>query len=298
MIIREQQLRFLLAQVETQVTKFTALAVKKITATQKLEIEHGATDALNLIKRSFSGAPPGLTISFMKLPEGVIETIVGNLGDGSPLADLFETFGVDVRRQVNALLIDSIAQGRSIRRIARDMQRVTQQPLNRTLLISRTEVLRAYRQGSIATYSANKDVVKGWTWLSAQSARTCMSCWMMHGTVHSADEEFSDHPNGRCTPVPLTKSWADLGFAGMPEQPALPSGESLFTRLPADQQRQIMGDASYRAWKAGAVNLQDFVGVKNDPRWGQTHYHRSLTEILGPAAQQYTAPATPQRRAA
>ena len=60
--------------------------------------------------------------------------------------------------------------------------------------------------------------------------------------------------------MPLTKSWADLGFSGMPEQPALPSGESLFTRLPADQQRQIMGDASYRAWKAGAVNLQDFVG--------------------------------------
>jgi SPP1 gp7 family putative phage head morphogenesis protein len=298
LIIREQQLRFLLARVETQVTKFTAIAVKKITATQKLEVEHGATDALNLIKRAYSNAPPGLSISFMRLPEGVIEALVGNLGDGTPLRELLDTFGHELGREINNLLVNSIAEGRSVQRIAREMKRISQQPLARTLLISRTEVLRAYRQGSIATYSANKDVVKGWTWLSAQSARTCISCWLMHGTVHSVDEDFSDHPNGRCTAVPLTKSWADLGFEGMPEQPALPSGESLFTRLPAEQQRRIMGDASYRAWRAGAVDLQDFVGVRNDPRWGQTHYHRSLTEILGEGARRYIVPAPPQRRAA
>jgi len=298
LIIREQQLRFLLAQVETQVTKFTALAVKKITATQKLEVEHGATDALNLLRRAYSNPPIGLSISFAHLPEGTLEAIAGNLGDGSPLASLFETFGADARRAVNDLLFDSIAQGRSIRRIARDMKKVTKQPLDRTLLIARTEVLRAYRQGSIATYQANRDVVKGWTWLSAQSARTCIACWMAHGSVHSVDEEFFDHPNGRCAAIPLTKSWADLGFSEMPEQPPLQSGESLFMRLPAEQQRQILGNAAYRAWRDGAVTLQDFVGTDTSARWGTTHHHRSLTEILGPGAQEYMAPTPPRRRAA
>ena len=298
LIIREQQLQFLLAQVETQVTKFTAIAVNKIANTQRLEIEHGADDALNLLRRAYSGAPPGLTISFSQLPEGVIQSIVGNLGDGSPLRTLLATFGEEARRDVSSLLINAIAQGQSIRKIARQMQQVTQQPLVRTLLISRTEVLRAYRQGSIATYSANKDVVKGWTWISAQSARTCIACYMLHGTEHDADEEFSDHPNGRCTPVPITKSWADLGFEGMPEQTPIPTGEGLFQRLPSNEQRQILGDAAYRAWKAGAVDLGDFVGVKNDPRWGQSHYTRSLNEILGPKAQEFTVPAAPQRRAA
>jgi SPP1 gp7 family putative phage head morphogenesis protein len=291
LIIREQQLRMLLAEVEAQVTKFSAIAVKKITATQKLEVQHGTQDALNLLRRAYEGAPAGLSITFTKLPQGAIEAIVGNLTDGSPLATLFDQLGPEVRRQANAVLIDAITQGQSIPRIAKRIQQVTQQPLNRALLISRTEVLRAYRQSSISTYAANKDVVKGWTWISAQSASTCMSCWLMHGTVHEADEDFSDHPNGRCTPVPLTKSWAELGFAGMPEQTPIPTGESMFRGLPSEQQRQIMGDASYRAWKAGAVDLTDFV---RPIRVGR----RSLTEILGPGAQEYMAPTTPQRRAA
>lgn len=299
LIIREQQLRMLLAQIERQATKFTAIAVNKIVAQQQSEINQGAEDALKLLRQAYSAAPPGLTISFAQLPEGVIESMAGNLGNGSPLRNLLNTLGQEASRDINSLLINAIGAGRSVRTIARDMQRLTQQPLARTLLISRTEVLRAYRQGSIATYQANKDVVKGWTWVSAASARTCMACWMLHGTVHDNSEDFSEHPNGRCTPVPLTKSWAELGIYGMQEQPPILSGESAFLNLPAKDQRVILGDASYRAWKAGVVDLQDFVGVKRSAEWGETHHTRSLREILGPDAQQYyVKPAEPIKRAA
>lgn len=287
LIIREQQLRMLLAQVERKATKFTAIAVNKISETQASEIEHGAEDAINLLRRAYSGAPPGLTITFGQLPEGVIESMVGNLGDGSPLRLLLNEFGSEASREISAMLINSIAAGRSIRRIAQDMRRLTQEPLARTLLVARTEVLRAYRQGSIATYQANKDVVKGWTWVSAASARTCMACWMMHGTAHSNEEMFSDHPNGRCTPVPLTKTWEELGIAGMREQEPIQSGESAFLNLPASEQRRIMGGPAYRAWRDGAVTLQDFVGVKQSSQWGETHHTRSLRDILGEDAQRY-----------
>lgn len=291
LLVREQQLRMLLAQIEAQATRFTAIAVGKITQAQAREVEQGAEDALNLLRRAYTGAPPGLTISFAQLPQGVIESMVGNLGDGSPLRLLLNQFGPEASREISALLINAIGAGRSIRSIARDMHRLTQEPLARTLLVSRTEVLRAYRQGSISTYQANKDVVKGWTWVSAASARTCMACWMLHGTVHPNSEEFSDHPNGRCTPVPITKSWAELGFQGMPEQPPIQSGQSQFLMLPAAEQRRIMGEAAYRAWKAGAVELDDFVGVKRSAEWGDTHHTRSLREILGPDAQQFYKPA-------
>jgi SPP1 gp7 family putative phage head morphogenesis protein len=298
LIIRERQLRMLLAQIERQATKFTAIAVNKIAAEQSKEIGQGAEDALSLLRQAYAGSPPGLTISFAQLPEGVIESMVGNLGNGSPLRNLLNTFGAEASRDINTLLINSIGAGRSLRTIARDMQRITQQPLARTLLVSRTEVLRAYRQGSIATYQANKDVVKGWTWVCAASARTCMACWMLHGTEHPASEEFSSHPNCRCCAMPLTKTWSELGIDGMREQPPIQSGESQFLMLPAKDQRAILGDASYRAWKAGAVDLQDFVGVKRSAEWGETHYHRSLREILGPDAAQYSKPAEPIRRAA
>lgn len=299
LIIRDTQLRMLLAQIEAQATKFTAIAVGKIIAQQRKEIEHGAEDAISLLGRAYTNAPPGLILNFQQLPAGVVEAMVGNLGDGSPLARLIQSYGPELARDINALLIEAVAAGQSVRTIAREIHRLSQQPLAKTLLLARTEILRAYRQGSVATYQANKDVVKGWTWVSAASARTCMACWMMHGTVHPNEEEFSDHPNGRCTPVPITLSWAEMGIQGMPEQAPIQSGESAFLMLPADEQRRIMGDASYRAWKAGAVDLQDFVGVKHSSQWGETHHTRSLRDILGPGAEQYySKPAEPIRRAA
>jgi uncharacterized membrane protein len=299
LMVRESQLRALMAQIEQQATKFTAIAVSRITQTQAREVEQGAEDALRLLERAFTGAPAGLRISFADLPMGVIESVVGNLGDGSPLRALLATFGHDAAREISALFINSIGLGRSVRAIARDMRQLAQQPLQRTLLISRTEVLRAYRQGSISTYMANNDVVKGWRWVSAASERTCMACWMLDGTFHENSEEFSDHPNGRCTPVPVTKSWAELGIEGMPEPAPIQTGESKFLMLPAESQRRILGAAGYRAWKAGAVDLQDFVGVRHSTQWGDTHYHRSLKEILGPDAEQYYGkPAEQVREAA
>lgn len=195
LVFREQQLRMLLAQIEAQATKFTAIAISRITAEQAREIEHGAEDAINLLRRAYTGAPAGLTLSFAQLPTGVIEALVGNLGDGSPLRLLLNQFGSEAARAISALLINAVGAGRSVRAIAREMRDLAQQPLTRTLLVSRTEVLRAYRQGSISTYQANKDVVKGWRWLSAQSERTCIACWILDGSVHDSSEEFSSHPN-------------------------------------------------------------------------------------------------------
>lgn len=608
LLIREQQLRHLLAQIEAQATKFTAIAVSRISREQAREIEHGAEDAVNLLRRAYAGAPAGLTLSFSQLPIGVIEALVGNLGDGSPLRLLLASFGSEAAREISALFINAVGAGRSVRAIAREMRDLAQQPLTRTLLVSRTEVLRAYRQGSISTYQANKDVVKGWRWLSAQSERTCIACWILDGSVHDSNEDFSSHPNCltaeavvvapsataytsrwfdgevieiqtlngytltitpnhpiltsagwvaaqflreggdvisggdaqrvaavispndyntparieqiwkslaaksqmlrrtvpassedfhgdggfdgevdvvwansflrysldaplfepsghqpffirraydsglsgsssgnsradwllpasngslssqhnaaiffgaaqgchqtiglglsaqfdrltnqpatnnsarsiealseggfrfsseigsgdfinrdwneraiipqpnsvfsqnavdyfegdaeaaskllarltglvtsdkilkirrfpfsgqvynlqtksgwysanniithncRCTPVPITKSWAELGIAGMPELAPVQTGESKFLMMPAESQRRILGNAGYKAWKAGAVTLEDFVGVRRSAEWGDTHYHRSLREILGPDAERY-----------
>ena len=82
--------------------------------------------------------------------------------------------------------------------------------------------------------------------------------------------------------VPETKTWAALGFEGVPEtQPEIETGESLFARLRGAQQRAILGNAAFEAYKAGAVKLADFVGRQSDPRWGTMRYARSLKEILG-----------------
>jgi len=169
--------------------------------------------------------------------------------------------------------------------IRRLIQQMMGMVLTRALRIARTEMLRAYREAARRNYQANSDVVKGWIWHSALNERTCAACWAMHGTVHRLEERLDDHVGGRCTAVPLTKTWAELGFEGIPET-TLPieRGVDVFQRLNPEMQQEILGAAKYAAWKDGKFGLEDLVGRKYDGRWGSMRYERSLKELLGAGA--------------
>ena len=196
---------------------------------------------------------------------------------------LFDSFGLDASANDPPELLIGLALGQNPRVVARRITEALGGYRRRAELIARTEMLRAWREASRASYLANSDVLKGWVWHSAADERTCVMCWAMHGSEHALDEHLDDHPRGRCAMVPLTKTWAELGFAGIPETRAeVESGESLFARLSEEQQRAILGNAAFEAYRAGAVKLGDFVGRKSDPRWGTMRYTRSLRQILGP----------------
>jgi hypothetical protein len=104
----------------------------------------------------------------------------------------------------------------------------------------------------------------------------------MHGTEHSLDERLDDHPNGRCTAIPKTKTWAELGFEGVPEtQVQVERGIDLFEKLPDVDKERILGSrAAFEAYRAGAVTLSDFVGRRRSREWGTMRYARSLKETL------------------
>lgn len=108
------------------------------------------------------------------------------------------------------------------------------------------------------------------------------NCWAMHGTEHTLDERLDDHPNGRCSMIPWTKTWEELGFTGISETRAsVPKGVDLFERLPDADKKRILGKAGFRAYKEGAVKMEDFVGRKGSREWGTMRYARSLRDILG-----------------
>jgi hypothetical protein len=110
----------------------------------------------------------------------------------------------------------------------------------------------------------------------------------MHGTVHRLDERFASHPNCRCSPVPITKTWQEIGqelgvdLSGVREtRGEIEPGPQIFAKLPEDQQRAILGPAKFAAYQAGAIGLEDLRGIRRDPRWGMVGYERSLREVLG-----------------
>ncbi len=69
--------------------------------------------------------------------------------------------------------------------------------LVRALRISRTEMLRAYREATRRNYQANGDIVAGWRWLCAKQARTCAACLAMDGT-HKCRDQTADNVSGAC----------------------------------------------------------------------------------------------------
>jgi SPP1 gp7 family putative phage head morphogenesis protein len=78
----------------------------------------------------------------------------------------------------------------------------------RTQMIARTEIIRSSNLGAMALYEANKDVLSGWTWVTAHDDRTCPECAPLDGEHFDFGDKREQpplHPNCRCSLVPDIK---------------------------------------------------------------------------------------------
>ena len=74
--------------------------------------------------------------------------------------------------------------------------------------------------------------------------------------------------NCRCTRVPRTKTWAELGIAGVKDlKPAIKDAEQHFRSLPVEDQKAILGANGYAAWKAGLYPMSDWVRKQKNDGW-------------------------------
>lgn len=144
--------------------------------------------------------------------------------------------------------------------------------LTRALVISRTETLDAHRAAAAVGQAEHKDVLAGWSWLAKLDSRTCPSCWAQHGTLHPLDERGpDDHQQGRCGRLPVTKSWAELGF-DIEEPPSLlPDAETAFMRLSPAEQLQVLGPGRHAAWQAGDMPMDSWSVRRTTPGWRDSY---------------------------
>lgn len=179
-----------------------------------------------------------------------------------------------VRRE----LIRGVASGSNPRATAARMIRRAEKVgfnggLTRALTIARTETLDAHREAARVGRLQQADVLGGWTWQCAMDARTCPSCWGMHGTQFPV-EEFGpdDHQQGRCAAIPTTKSWADLGFDGIEEPPSLlPTAADRFGQLTPAEQKAILGPGRYDAWQAGDFPIDSWAVRRTTDGWRDSY---------------------------
>lgn len=280
-LFRQRRYHDLLRQVEAQIDDLMPGYERLIAADQRAAIAT-AVEAFEQLTLFQLPPQPMVRAQFTRLPTSALEHLVGVTVDGSPLADLLAELGPDAAKRVRDELIRGVGTGRHPRVTARKITEALDGNHSRARSIARTETIRAYTNSSREMFQQNEDVVDGWIWHSALDTRTCAYCWAMHGTFHTTDEEMARHVNCRCALLPKTKTWAELGFVGIPETSIeIPRGSALFDALPDSDKVQILGPAKFAAYKSGVIDLDDLIGQRQDAKWGLVGWERSLKEAIG-----------------
>jgi hypothetical protein len=179
-----------------------------------------------------------------------------------------------VRRE----LVRGLATGSGPRATAAAIVKRTEGEFNgglaRALTIARTETLDAHRVAAAESHAANADVLAGWIWLADLSGRTepCPACLGMNGTVHPLSEPGPlGHQNCRCSRVPKTKSWADLGIDLDEPGPSVPDAQDWFDAKDDATQRKILGPARYAAYKRGEFPLSKWATRRSNDGWRDSY---------------------------
>lgn len=181
-------------------------------------------------------------------------------------------------------LVKGVAVGDNPTTAAQEMVNAVQGHFNggltRAMVIARTEILDAHRNGAARWDAANTDVLQGWQWLSALDKRTCPSCWSKHGSTYSvSDSGPLDHQQGRCARLPVVRSWKDLGFK-IPEPPSLvPDAQSVFNSMPESSQLDVMGAKRLELLKSGQVSWGQLSQLRTTSGWRDSFAPTSLRDL-------------------
>jgi SPP1 gp7 family putative phage head morphogenesis protein len=126
----------------------------------------------------------------------------------------FEEYKGRIRRSIAQSLIAGESMSQAQRRlrdelgIQTDRRKGFTRNFYRSLLIARTEIMRASNLGALAVYEANADILSGWEWCATRSETTCRYCGALDGKRFAFGDPMlappsGSHPGCRCSPLPI-----------------------------------------------------------------------------------------------
>jgi len=264
MIRRAERYAILHAQMGAEIAKYNREAAGLIRAGQENAMKLGIQAATDAIEVTY---PNALSSAFNRINLAAVEAMIGKASDGSPLLQLLMRDFDDAADAIVQALVDGVAQGLGAVETARGMVEGMGVGMDRALLIARTELNGAYRAGSTEQYRQS-GVVEGWMRLVARD-EACLACLALDGEKFDTADEMDDHPNGRCTCVPI--------LTGM-DPPEWEKAQDWFANQDEARQREIMGNTRFELYKAGTP-ISDF-GIKtHDPTWGASPRVTPISEL-------------------
>jgi SPP1 gp7 family putative phage head morphogenesis protein len=274
----------LLAQADKEWARYADGAVKQITADQRVALDMGNALSSDMLSTAYRAGPTILHAGFDYLPRSAVTEIVGNLTDGSPLRGLVQEVAGSFAQEMQRLLVTGASTGVNPLATARAMNLAFGAERTRLNTIARTETLRAFREGSRRNMENNANVVSGWQWYSRRDRRTCAMCFALHGTRFELRVRMATHPNCRCTMLPVTKTWAELGYANITDvkNPAFTTPSEALLRGDPVLCRAALGRGGCLGFTNNKILLPEFTQDTYSPRWGYGRTQKPLKTIVGP----------------
>lgn len=265
MLMTNVRYRELLIQLQGELETYSDYAEVQITQQQRrlarLGVAHG--------ERAITAQ--GLRAGFSRLPVEAVESLVGLAGDGSPLGVLLRASWPLAADGLTHQLVNGVALGYNPRKTARMMAQGIRGSQQRMEVIARTEQLRVYRHANLESYKAS-GVVESYKRLATHDSRVCAACLLAEGTTYSLDEQMPEHPQGRCTLVPVVEGI---------KPPTWKAGAEWLVEQSPETQRDILGKGRYYAWQNGDFELGELVTVKPNAVWGDSLQVTPLKVLTG-----------------
>lgn len=256
--------KILKGQVQEQYGNLSQYAIGKVAKDQLEYAQIGAEQARALLQATAIGK-----YQFPKLPQYTIEALVSNLQQSSPLETLLRPLGAITWEHITSQLEIGLAMGKPLKEIATALAQASNLGFTRALVITRTEVLRAHRAATMEFYRKSS-AVTGFKRL-ADARNGCMACIAKDGELFTVREAFYDHPNGRCTLIPIV--------AGVAEPTWEPAWKR-FETLPESEQKERMGIEFWHNWKEGRFTIKDLGSRTVNPIWGDSPKVTPLSQLV------------------
>jgi SPP1 gp7 family putative phage head morphogenesis protein len=263
MLMTNVRYRELLGQLTDELEGYTDYAERTIADRQRQLARLGIRQAEQAI------ATQGFRAGFNRLPIEAVQNLVGLSGNGAPLRNLLVASWPASAQRLTHELVNGVALGYNPRKTARLMAQGMASSQQRMEVIARTEQLRAYRFANLESYRAS-GVVTGYKRLATLDRRTCAACLMDDGALYELNEEMPEHPQGRCTFVPVVEGI---------KAPTWRTGPEWFVEQSPQTQRDILGKGRYYAWQNGDYELDELVTVKPNATWGDSLQVTPLREL-------------------
>ena len=192
-----------LAQVQEQSLAFADYTAGKVGSLQEAYGALGLAEVVSVVELAYLNATGDtLAVGMLSDLEAVEALKAGFAADGSPLRELMLQKYPEMLDQIEDVLESGLLRGLSPKEIAKRLSAATEIPLGNALRLARTETLRAYREATRATYE-DSGVVTEYKRMATKDSRTCMACIVLDGKVYPVKQSMGDHPNGRCSMVPI-----------------------------------------------------------------------------------------------